>query len=211
MRRRGAPEVTASPATLFDATISAMLRQDYVAAIAQLRRMDAIEGVWKYAHSHAGAVTRIETAFKSFFGTDPWGSLPVRALMQWRKEVGYYCFRLGVPALLRDLSVVHDSGKFQPRTLHYFIRSSKDGEDRASRWEMLVSMQIETEWQAAKAAEAEATQGKAPIFNNALTPAWVEEARQTVLDLRVKRRLTPTDRNALEKAASLLKRFGYSK
>lgn len=195
--------------------IEAMIRRDYVAARVYLNWLDTVEGKWRYLHSQRAAIERVQHVFQMTFGIpQAWPSfLPPVGVMRYQNQVGYFCHRLGVKALVDDMRLAKEQD-YKPDSLLWFVRSSKDGQARASRWEWLVTVAIETETRKAKEEEAKAAEdlhrrGILPDVK-AAEPDWVAECRQTIKDLNQKTHLSVGERRTIQKARTLLERYGYA-
>ncbi|MFB0516081.1 MAG: hypothetical protein ACETWG_05690 [Candidatus Neomarinimicrobiota bacterium] len=196
----------------FAAVIEHMQAQDYVAAIAHLRWLDGLEGKWKYVHQYRNAINRIEVVFLQTFSRQPWPKdWQSNVRMQWENEVGYYIHRLGVGALVDDMRQARER-RLEPKTLIYFLRShDQHGQQRSSRWEMLLYGMMDEEWQEAKRREAQevaqaAREGRIP---EAVTPVWVTEARANLKALRSKSYPTADDVRAIHHLEAQLSNHGY--
>lgn len=203
------------------ATIEAMLKRDYVAAISHLRWLDAVEGKWRYLHSQKNAINRIEGAFHDLFGGHPWPARVDRSeddwkrmMSLWRNEIGYYCSRLGVAALIDDMRLAKGKN-LKPRSLIYFLRSHDEHrQEQSSRWEMLLYAKMEEEWQETKRQEAEEAkdlQRGELISAKLYHPAWVDEARETLQGIKTKAHPTPEELREVAKIEAIMSRMGISK
>ncbi len=200
-------------AARFAAVIEQMLVQDYVAAIAHLRHLDAREGKWRYRHQYLNAIARIEARFQEIFGDAPWPEdIHHSYLFQCQNEIGYYCSRLGVATLIDDLREA--AFRYKPQSLLYFIRSHDEHRrEQSSRWEMLLYARMEEEWQETKRQEAEeankATQNLGMKMKKPV-PAWVIEARETLQGIKTKASPTPEERQEAAKIEAIMSRMGIS-
>jgi len=194
------------------ATIEAMLRADYIAAIAHLRWLDTREGNWRYRHQYLNAIARIEEVFSETYRSDPWPKAwPLHVVHQWENEVGYHVHRLGVAALVDDLRQANAAG-LKPRTLIYFLRSHDEHRrEQSSRWEMLLVARMEAEWQEAKRQEAEEAKKAARKLGVKLekpVPAWAVEAGETLQRIKTKASPTPEEKREVAKIEAIMSRMG---
>lgn len=196
----------------YAATIEAMLKSDFVTAIAQLRWLDTREGKWRHRHQYLNAIGRIEAVFSKTYRCDPWPKeWPLHVVHQWENEVGYHVHRLGVATLIDDLRQARSAG-LKPRTLIYFLRSHDEHRrEQSSRWEMLLVARMEEEWQEAKRQEAEAAKDlerRGVIKTAHYDPAWVIEARETLQRIKGKARPTPAELREVAKIEAIMSRMG---
>lgn len=194
------------------ATIEALLKSDFVAAIAHLRWLDARAGKWRYRHRNLNAIARIEEVFREIYRRDPWpNDWPLHVVHQWENEVGYHVHRLGVAALVDDLHQAQAAG-LKPRTLIYFLRSHDEHRrEQSSRWEMLLYARMEAEWQETKRHETEEAKEAARRLGVKVekpVAAWVVEARETLRRIKTKASPTQEELREVAKIEGIMSRMG---
>lgn len=133
---------------------------------------------WLYLKRNRNAVKRIKEEFTRL-AKRPAYSNPANA-QHWDQQIAKYIDRLGVKTLIDDMRQV--LAKYPSvRSIIYFLYT---GDNKASRWEMLLREQIAQEIQQQKELDNEAYKAMAEVFGfelksvNVGPPKWVVDARR---------------------------------
>lgn len=133
---------------------------------------------WLYLKRNRNAVKRIKEEFTRI-AKRPAYSNPANA-QHWDQQIAKYIDRLGVKTLIDDMRLV--LAKYPSvRSIIYFLYT---GDNKASRWEMLLREQIAQEMQQQKELDNEAYKAMAEVFGfelksaNEGPPRWVKDARR---------------------------------
>ncbi|HHL71349.1 MAG TPA: hypothetical protein ENJ29_02460 [Bacteroidetes bacterium] len=143
---------------------------------------------WLYLKQNKNAVQRVKQEFTRLTRRPPYNH--IGNARYWDEQIGKFCARLGVKALIEDMRAAVP--KYKPRSIVYFLFGSGG---KASRWEMLLRQQIARELQEQKEKDNEAYQalyrllGFAPAKPVQSVPDWVLDARKRLRALQQ----TPVD------------------
>lgn len=139
---------------------------------------------WLYLKRNRNAVKRIKEEFTRL-AKRPAYSNPANA-QHWDQQIAKYINRLGVKKMIDDMRLV--LAKYPTvRSIIYFLYT---GDNKASRWEMLLREQIAQEMQQQKELDNEAYKAMAEVFGfelksvNVGPPKWVVDARRRLAQLQ---------------------------
>lgn len=136
---------------------------------------------WLANKRNKNAVARIKQEFTRLTRKPPY--YQGTNAKYWDEQIAKYVDRLGVKAIIDDMRIVIP--KYKPRSIIYFLYT---GDNKASRWEMLLRDKIAEEMKAQKDLDNEAYAAMAKVFGFELRrmeskPQWITDAEKRLKTL----------------------------